>query len=371
MESFKALTVVDQLVAHIRGVISRGELGGSMPGIRRLASTLGVSSNTVTAALERLESEDFLKSQGHGRRSQIVLPEDFVRPAFRVTLLLYEREDLQLVYVAEIQQCLKEEGYIINLADQNLVDLGMNVERIARMVNRTETDAWVIMSATQEVLEWFVAHSIPAFALSGRFRGLPLAGTGPDKVAAFRTAVRRLAELGHRRIVLLQPDHMRKPTLALLLRESLDELESHGIQTGSYNLPDWEQTPEGLRRCLDSLFALSPPTALILDRAFEYIATFQHLTRQGILTPRDVSLICTDDDLTFEWCEPSVSCICWESRPWVRRIVNWVGNIARGKDDRRQTFTKAKFVEKDSIGPAPKSVQRQLKISSTTIKTTH
>jgi len=371
MEPFKALSVVDQLVAHLRGAISRGDLGGSMPGIGRLAKMLGVSSNTVVAAIERLESEDFLKSQGRGRRSQIVLPEDFVRPSFRVTLLLYEREDLQLVYVAEIQQFLKEEGFIVNLADQSLVDLGMNVERIARMVNRTETDAWVILSATQEVLEWFVAHSIPAFALSGRFRGLPMAGTGPDKVAACRTAVRRLVELGHRRIVLLQPNHMRKPTLALLVRESLDELESHGIQTGAYNLPDWEPTPEGLMQCLDSLFALSPPTALVVDRSCEYIATYQHLASQGICTPRDVSLICTDDDPTFEWCRPSVSCILWESRPLVRRIVNWVGNIARGKDDRRQTFTKAKFVEMDSIGPVPKGVQRQLKIPSATIKTTH
>jgi len=353
MEPFTPLAVVDQLVAHLREAIARGELSGSMPGIRSLASTLGVSSNTASTALEELEREGFLKPQGHGRRSRIVLPEDFVRPAYQVTLLLYDREDLQVSYVAEIQECLKEEGHVVNLADRTLVELRMKVERIAQMVNRTKTDAWVILSATQEVLEWFMAHSAPVFALSGRFRCLPLAGTGPGKIAAFRAAARRLVELGHRRIVLLQPDHMRKPTLGLLLRETLDELESHGIQTGQYNLPDWEQTPEGLRRCLDSLFALTPPTALVLDRAHEYIATQQYLARQGIFTPQDVSLICTDDDLTFEWCEPPVSCICWDGRPWVRRIVRWVANVANGKDDRRQSFTKAQFVERGSIGPAP------------------
>ncbi len=325
-----------------------------MPGIKRMASTLGVSPNTVSAALGRLEHEGFLEPQGHGRRSRIVLPEDFVRPAFRVTLLLYEREDLQLSYVAEIQKLLTEEGHVVKLADQTLVDLNMKVSRVARMAHRTKTDAWVIISATQDVLEWFIENSAPAFALSGRFRGLPMAGTGPGKVAAFRTAVRRLVELGHRRIVLIQPDHMRKPTLGLLLRETLDELESLGIQTGPYNLPDWEPTPEGLRRCLDSLFGLTPPTALILDRACEYIATHQHLARQGILTPRDVSLICTDDDLAFEWCEPSVSCVCWDSHPWVRRIVRWVANVASGKDDRRKSFSKAEFVERGSIGPMPK-----------------
>jgi DNA-binding LacI/PurR family transcriptional regulator len=353
MEPFHSQTVVEQLAAHLRESISKGDLRGNMPGIRSLANSLGVSSNTVNGAVEQLEREGFIKPQGHGRRNLIVLPEDFSRPMFRVTLLLYERDDLQLSHVAEIQQQLKEAGHDVSLADRSLVDLGMKVERIARMVGQTETDAWVILSATQEVLEWFVAHSVPAFALSGRFRPLPIAGTGPDKVEAFQVAVRRLMELGHRRIVLLQPDHMRKPTPGLLLRKTLDEMESHGIQTGSYNLPDWEQTPEGLRRCLDSLFAVSPPTALILDRACEYLATQQHLAQQGILAPRDVSLICTDDDLTFEWCQPKGSCIRWDSRPWVRRIVRWVDNISKGKDDRRKSFTQAKFIERGSIGPAP------------------
>lgn len=353
MEFFKPLSVTEQLVVHLRDAISKGELSGHMPGIRSLASSLGVSSNTVTAAVERLEREGYLKPQGHGCRSLIMLPKDFVRPAFRVTLLLYEREDLQLNHVAEIQQQLKEAGHKITLADRTLVDLGMKAERVARMVQQTKTDAWIIMSATKEVLEWFVENSVPAFALSGRFRPLPIAGTGPDKVAAFRTAVRRLVELGHRRIVMLQPDHMRKPTLGLLLRETLDELEAHGIKTGRYNLPDWEQSPEGLRKCLDSLFAVSPPTAIVLDRSCEYIATQQHLALKGILVPRDVSLICTDDDVIFDWCEPSASCVRWESQPWVRRIVRWVDNIAAGKDDRRKSFTQAKFVERGSIGPAP------------------
>lgn len=107
MKPFKSLTVVEQLTAHLKEGISEGELRVNMLGIRSLADSLGVSSNTVTAAVEQLEREGFLEPQGHGRRNLIVLPEDFVRPAFRVTLLLYERDDLQLSHVAEIQQQLK------------------------------------------------------------------------------------------------------------------------------------------------------------------------------------------------------------------------------------------------------------------------
>jgi DNA-binding LacI/PurR family transcriptional regulator len=352
MEPFTPLSVVDQLVARLRDSISIGELSGTMPGIRKLASALGVSSNTVIAAVEQLEREGFLQSQGHGCRSQIVLPEDFVRPAFRVTLLLFERSDIHLDYVVEIQSRLKEEGRDVHFAEKSLVDMRLNVSQIARMVNRTKTDAWVVFSSTQEILEWFATQSTPTFALFGRFRRVPLAAIGLDKAPAFRAAIRRLVELGHRRIVLLQPKHNRQPIPALLVRESLEEMEANGIKTGEYNIPDWEQSPAGLRKLLDALFAISPPTALILDRPQELIAAQIILSHKKILAPQDISLVC-DDDPAFAWNEPSISCICWNSRPWVRRIVRWVDNVANGKDDRRQSFTKAKFVERGSIGPAP------------------
>ncbi len=352
MESFTPLSLVDQLVAHLRGAISSGELSGRMPGIRTLASTLDVSSNTVTAALERLEYEGFLEPQGHGCRSRIVMPKDFARKVHRVTLLLYEREDLQLNYVAEIQQQLKDRGHDVHVAGKSLMDLGMNVNRISRMVHHTKTDVWVVFSAPREVLEWFAGHSVPTFALFGRFRRLPLAAAGLNKVSAFRAAIRRLAELGHRRIVLLQPKHNREPFPALLVRESLEEMEANGIKTGPYNLPDWEQSPAGIRKCLDSLFARNAPTAMIFDRSSELLAAQIHLTHQKIRVPGDVSLIC-DDDPVFAWFDPPISCIRWDYRPWVRRVVRWVDHLAHGKDDQGQSFIDAMFVEKDSIGPAP------------------
>lgn len=352
MEFFKPLNVVEQLVAHLRTAISKGELSGHMPGIRSLATRLGVSPNTVTAAVEQLEREGYLQPQGHGRRSLIVLPEDHVRPAFRVTLLPYERVDVQLDYVVEIQRRLKEAGHDVHVADKSLMDMRLNISQIAKLVGKTKTDAWIVFSANQEILEWFSKQSKPVFALFGRFRRLQIAGIGLDKSPAFRSAIRRLAELGHRRIVLLQPKHNRLPIPALLVRESLAELEANGIKTGEYNIPDWEQSPEGLRKRLDALFAVSPPTAIILDRANELIATQLYLAKRGIFAPRDISLI-SDDDPTFEWCETPVCCFQWQSDPWVNRTVNWVANVAVGKDDRRKTFTKARFVERGSIGPVP------------------
>jgi DNA-binding LacI/PurR family transcriptional regulator len=73
--------------------------------------------------------------------------------------------------------------------------------------------------------------------------------------------------------------------------------------------------------------------------------------KRGLRIPEDLSLICTDHDPGFQWCQPSVSRIRWDSRQMIRRIVRWAENLRAGKDDRRKGFSKARFVEGGTIGP--------------------
>ena len=165
--------------------------------------------------------------------------------------------------------------------------------------------------------------------------------------------VRRLTELGHSRVVLLTREERRKPKPGIVERAFLDELQAQGIETGSYNLPDWEDNPEGFLRCLTSLFQRTPPTALIISGIELFAATQQFLLHHGIRVPQDVSIVCGDPHPTFAWCHPTVSHIHYDNRIWVRDIMRWVNNVARGKDDRRQVISKAEFVEGGTIGPGP------------------
>ena len=135
-------------------------------------------------------------------------------------------------------------------------------------------------------------------------------------------------------------------------RAVLEEMAEHGLATGPYNLPDWDDTPEGFLRILDGLFSVTPPTALIIDEPFLFHAAKHHLAQRGIVAPAQVSLICTDPDPTFAWCRPSIAHLHWDSRPVVRRTVRWVNNMAQGKDDQGQTLTKIELVEGGTIGTA-------------------
>jgi DNA-binding LacI/PurR family transcriptional regulator len=137
-------------------------------------------------------------------------------------------------------------------------------------------------------------------------------------------------------------------------RVFLADLEARGIPTGAYNLPDWGKGMKDFHRGLDVIFQHTPPTALLLSGMHLFIATQQHLALRGIVAPRDVSMICLDPDPVFAWCDPSVAHIDYDIKPWVRRMVKWTDNVAKGRDDRCGASTPARFVEGGTIGPVPR-----------------
>jgi len=356
MSTIRFLSIAEQVATHLRGELLQGHWSGEMPGKHQLAEELGVNNKTVESALRQLEAEGLLVGQGAGRRRGIVVPDGATKSrALRVAVLAGDTPGKSVAFKVDLLHQLMEAGHVAFFAPGSLVELGMDVARVARLVEQTEADAWVVGAGSHEVLEWFAAQPVPAFALFGRMTGLPLAGTGPDHVPALIAATRRLLGLGHRRIVLLEREGLRAGGPGRVERTMFELMESHGIATGPYNLPAWRDNAKDFRRCLDSLFRITAPTALIIDEAFLFAAAHQHLAQQGILAPAHVSLVCIDADPTFAWCHPSVAHIRWDSRPVVRRIVRWVASVACGKMDIRQSFTKAEFIEGGTIGPVPKN----------------
>ena len=202
MAIIRILSAVEQVAALLREELRRGHWSGLMPGVDWLAADLGVSRKTMDAALQLLEKEGLLVPQGGGRRRRIELPAE-VKPthALRVAILLSEPVDRKLDYVVELQHELQKAGHAVFYPARSLSELGMEAERVARMVEQTEADAWIVLAGSSEVLAWFAGQPVPTFALFGRRRGLALAGAGPDKAPAFAAAARILIGLGHRRIV--------------------------------------------------------------------------------------------------------------------------------------------------------------------------
>lgn len=355
MKSLRIRSASEQLADFLRDEIRHRTWTGVMPGESWLVTNLQVGRDTVRAAMAQLEEEGILRPHGQGQRRQIVMSEDlFATRKLRVRILTYDKQDMSNVECANLVVQLEKAGFDAEYAAKSLQDLGMRVERVARFVTQNPADAWVVCAGSREIIEWFSVQPIPAIAMFGRVGELPIAAATSIMIPGQTAAVKRLIELGHRRIVMLTREERRKPELSRPERFFIDQLQAAGITTGDYNLPDWEETREGLKKRLDEHFRFSPPTAIIFQEAELYIAARLHLADRGIVAPRDVSLIVADNDRSFDWFDTVVSQIHLDYRPVVRRVVLWAKNVARAKDDRKHVGTEAEFIEGGTIGPAPR-----------------
>ena len=266
-------------------------------------------------------------------------------------------DDLQSnLFLIEAIRHLEAAGHIVFSYKKSMIELKHDVRRMALQLAKTPVDAWLIDAGSRDLLEWCATQQTPCLAMAGRTGGLPLARTGPDKVPAYRAATRRLLELGHRRIVLIVREARRTPGPGNCECAFLDELATHGIPTGDYNLPKWEETPAGFAKLLDGYFRTrtTPPTALIIDEFSHYFAAAVFLARHRIHVPEQVSLVSTDFDSVIAWCQPDIAHIKWDYATMVRRVVRWVAAVAKGKADRNVINIPAEFVAGGSIGPVGK-----------------
>ena len=230
----------------------------------------------------------------------------------------------------------------------------MDVKRVARFVEKTKADAWVVVAGSREVLEWFAAQPQPAFALFGRRHRVDIASVGPETTPTIAAVARRLVELGHRRIVMLSRRERRLPEPAQFERAFLAELEVQWLSGGSLQ-------PAGLGGNQARAFtgfssrcsSLTPPTALIVHEAPQFIAVLRFLGQQGLRVPEDVSLICHRSRSEFQLVRTAHGAHhlgCRHGGPPSRALGRQ--RQPRQGQTGAETSIPAKFVEGGTIGPA-------------------
>jgi len=185
----------------------------------------------------------------------------------------------------------------------------------------------------------------PTLAFGGRTTGLPLAAAGTSVTAALSAAVRHLAELRHRRIVMICPRDWRR----FAGWSGRHHFSPQGLAAHDISGERIQSALIGRRRrrdcrpCSIRSSASAPPTALLLVEPAHAVAAIAFLSSRGLRIGEDVSLLCMADDPAFAWRRPPLAHFRVDADSHVRRILRWVRAVARGRPDRVQKFSQAEY----------------------------
>ena len=356
MQQLRRLSLIEQCANLLRDGLVQGRWQGQLPGVIRLALELDVSTHTLRAALRLVENEQLIAMSEDGRSRCVTDKASQVGRQQRIGILLYDsfaEESPQTIhFLLTLYRSLETAGFLpFFSAPTSQASLRRDTSRIRDYIKKNPADGWIVTCGTQTILQWFEAQPFPSFALFGRREGIKLPSAGPDKITPMLEAARELIRLGHQRIVLITRELRRLPIPGPPEQAYLNELANHGLPVSGYNLPEWDETAAGLHTLLKSLFQLTPPTAIILDEVPPFVATQQFLAQRRIRVPEQVSLLTTDYDTTFSFCQPQITHIQWTTEPVIRRVEKWAQNISCGREDKKQFKSAASFVRGGTIGP--------------------
>lgn len=352
----RRISLIEQSAKLLREGLCQGRWRGLMPGVIRLAEELGVSTHTLRAALRMTEAEGLITLSKDGRSRSVTAKAAQSERQQRIGILLYdtlaEESPHTIQFHAKLHHSLESAGFLPFFSTRTQASLRRDVGRIRDHVTKSPANAWVVSCGTREVLEWFATQDFPSIAMFGRRGEVPMASVGPDKVPAVVEATRQLIRLGHQRIVMLCPQMRCLPEPGRVERAFLAELTNHGLPVSNFNLPNWDETAEGLHARLASLFKITPPTAMIIDEVPPLIAVQQFLALRRLRVPEQVSLITTDYDTSLTLCRLVIAHINWSAESVIRRVVQWAENVSSGRMDLKQTKVSAQFIAGGTIGPA-------------------
>lgn len=352
----------DQVVEWLREGARAGRWGAGLPGLGTLSKEFGVAEGTVRRAVRLLEKEGVFSYAGAGRRRQVALgpPNGKTKPArsLRVAVLLRDRLENDSAgfrwAMAAAQAKIEAKGHQMVILKKTQADFQFDDSRIIRMLKRESADLWIVVAGSRPLLEWLTAQDRRVFAIGGPYVGIPkVAGVGANTVSAHLDTIRRLCALGHRRIVFLMPSFVRqvngKPSS--IAKIIMEELAAHGISGGSYHLPEFKETPDGLRARLDALFRVTPPTAIFATYPGWMFGVLSYLASRNFKVPQDVSVVCGNEASGFAWMQPPVSHYQHDDVTMVRRVAEWVNHWAQGRSNFKQESLLTRLIEQGSIGP--------------------
>jgi LacI family transcriptional regulator len=336
--SFKRSSVVAQVADTIRTEIVKGGWVEWIPSERRLSQTLHVSRNTCRAALRTLYKEGLLIPViGSGIRvNRSAVPGDVSAPLPQASVGLIIPDSVNRLrpvsslLIEDLREQLFDQKVGLHIYSSPAYYRARPHTALRKLVDNTRHSCWVLVLSHLSLQAWFASREIPCVVSGSVYPDIRLPSVDYDHRSVCRHAVGKLISLGHRRIVLLSPRWGAAGDLEseVGFLEGANASASGEVQARIVYLADDRQSIVNVVR---RLCAANPqPTALIVANSYCYITVVTALARLGLLVPRDISIICREDDQFLCYIEPEPARYISNCSVIAKKIMSVIRTLLQG-----------------------------------------
>ncbi len=328
------VSLIDQVSARLRECLARGDWPQWLPSERRLCLELGVGRNSLRAALRRLSDEGVLEVRpGFGHRNTGRMPSQY-RPDDRVVALLSplrldELRPKQALWIDELRGILAESGCRLRIIHHPRPARISPAPALQRLVERERPGCWILVRSNQAVQAWFARQRLSCVIAGSCHEGVDLPFVDLDYRAMCRHAATTLLRAGHRRIAYLT----QKPDSAGDLRSEegfLEGVKGFGAPEAKagvvHHEADRTSVALAVRRVMSGP---RPPTALFINQSYHYLTTCSVLAELGLRVPREVSLLCRDEDRFLDYLVPEPARYVEDSHLFARKLARITETLMR------------------------------------------
>ena len=361
MRPIEKIKSAEMIRGALLAELSAGMWKEKMPGTRVLAKSLGVSAPTVHEAMEQLVREGHLLSGGPRRAFRVNPHASTGRKSkntiLRRELLILSHEDISMLIdssrqlIETLMRSMVSKGWSVRHQVVDYVHAKYPLKRWDQQI-RVEAGTKVIaLYGNQTLATWALRKNVAILFLGGNPGSCPVSSIAVLSSRMAEEAIKRLTDLGHKRIVLPLCD--RSVSFAHKMREVTKQcIESNGDQyLPHYHNPGSSYAGPGIiRGILSKVFDMKPPTALILLDWKELVAAHCFLAEKNIRVPEDISLVMLSDVTGAEWFHPALCRFRFPLKKINTLMVNWLHG--RSRTELRHLLS-GTWVQGGTIGPAP------------------
>lgn len=329
-------SLVAETTRLLRAAIRDGRWSEVLPGERRLCEEWRISRPTLRAALSILATEGWV-SMAHGKPTRVHAPASASGNAaasqpLTVGLLspepLHAMPPFALLWLDELRGQLAAAGHLLQVHVGRSWYQGRNPDRsLATLMANAQATAWVLYRSTEGMQHWFEKNQVPCVIVGSPFPGIiGLPSVDRDYRAVCRHAVGVLAARQHSRLALViqHPRFAGDQESEAGFREGLKAATIPGMN-GIIQRHDG--TRESILKCIDTLVHMRPrPTGLIIARSACALTVCTGLQQRGFHIPRDMAVICRDDDLYLDEVVPSIARYSVQPSAFAKKIFRLVSS---------------------------------------------